>query len=85
MKKLIFISVVLFFSFACTDAQKAKRKGYGSEYKIEMINCDGSVNRSWISTGKVRSEQHSDGYYFLDKNTGVLTEVSGRLIITQLQ
>ena len=84
MKKLIFISFILFFAFSCSDAQKAKRKGRGSEFRIEMLNCDGTVTRSWISTGKVRSEQKSDGYYFMDKATGLLVEVTGNIIITQI-
>ena len=84
MKKLIFISFILFFAFSCSDAQKAKRKGRGSEFRIEMLNCDGTVARSWISSGKVRSEQRSDGYYFMDKTTGLLIEVTGNIIITQI-
>ena len=84
MKKLIFISFILFFAFSCSDAQKARREGRGSEFRIEMLNCDGAVARSWISTGKVRSEQNSDGYYFMDKATGLLVEVTGSIIITQI-
>ena len=84
MKKLLFISFILFFAFSCSDAQKAKRLGRGSEFRIEMLNCDGTVARSWISTGKVRSEQKSDGYYFMDKATGLLVEVTGNIIITQI-
>ena len=84
MKKLIFISFILFFAFSCSDAQKARREGRGSEFRIEMLNCDGAVARSWISTGKVRSEQNSDGYYFMDKATGLLVEVTGNIIITQI-
>ena len=84
MKKLLFISFILFFAFSCSDAQKAKREGRGSEFRIEMLNCDGSVARSWISTGIVRSEQNSDGSYFKDKATGLLVEVTGSIIITQI-
>ena len=84
MKKLIFISFILFFAFSCSDAQKAKRKGRGSEFRIEMLNCDGAVARTWISRGKARSEQNSDGYYFMDKSTGLLVEVAGDIIITQI-
>jgi hypothetical protein len=84
MKKLLFISFILFFAFSCSDAQKARREGRGSEFRIEMLNCDGAVARSWISTGKVRSEQNSDGYYFMDKATGLLVEVTGSIIITQI-
>jgi len=54
------------------------------EFKIEMVNCDGSISHTWISLGKVLSEANSDGYYFYDKGTGKLIEVTGRLIITKL-
>ena len=84
MKKLLLLSFILFFAFSCSDAQKAKREGLGSEFRIEMLNCDGAVARSWISTGKARSEQNSDGYYFMDKATGLLVEVIGNIIITQI-
>ena len=84
MKKLIFISFILFFAFSCSDAQKAKRLGRGSEFRIEMLNCDGTVARSWISTGKVQSGQNSEGYYFMDKATGLLVEVTGSIIISQI-
>ena len=84
MKKLIFISLTILFCFSCSDAQKAKKFGRGSEFRIEMLNCDGTVARSWISPGKVRSEKNSDGYYFMDKTTGLLTEVTGNIIITQI-
>ena len=84
MKKLLLLSFILFFAFSCSDAQKARREGRGSEFRIEMLNCDGAVARSWISTGKVRSEQNSDGYYFMDKATSLLVEVTGSIIITQI-
>ena len=84
MKKLIFISFILFFAFSCSDAQKAKRLGRGSEFRIEMLNCDGAVARSWISTGKVQSGASTEGYYFIDKATGLLVEVKGSIIITQI-
>lgn len=78
----LFLAVVM-GSTSCTDAQRAKVGGLGDEFKVEMINCDGSVARSWISSGKVSSEANSDGYYFKDKKTGKLIEVTGRLVITK--
>ena len=84
MKKLILLSFILFFTFSCSDAKKARIKGRGSEFTIEMLNCDGTVARSWISTGKAKSERNSDGYYFMDKATGLLVEVTGNIIITQI-
>ena len=84
MKKLLIISFILLFTFSCSDAKKARIKGSGSEFTIEMLNCDGTVARSWISTGKARSGRNSEGYYFMDKATGLLVEVAGSIIITQI-
>lgn len=74
--------VIIYFS-SCTDAKRAKIGGFGDEFRVEMINCDGSVARTWISSGKVLSEANSDGYYFNDKSTDNLIEVTGRLVITR--
>ncbi|BBI90480.1 hypothetical protein HYO65_gp088 [Tenacibaculum phage PTm1] len=68
---------------SCTDATRAKWGGYGSEFKVELVNCDGTITHSWISSGKVLSEQSSDGYYFNDKETGRIIEVTGTLIISK--
>mgnify|MGYP006866081902 FL=1 len=78
----LFLAVVM-GSTSCTDASRAKLGGYGDEFKVEMLNCDGTVARTWISSGKVKSEANSDGYYFNDKDTGKLIEVTGRLVITK--
>ena len=84
MKKLFFIALLLVLTLSCTDSQQAKIGGFGDNFKVELVNCDGSVTHSWISTGKVLSEETSDGYYFLDSESGELIEVSGTLIITRL-
>lgn len=81
---LLFILVIFGLS-ACTDASRAKIGGLGSKFKVELIGCDGTVVREWTSTGKVKSEEASDGYYFMDENSGKLIEVTGNLIITKLQ
>ena len=84
MKRLLFISLTILFCFSCSDAQKAKKFGRGSEFRIEMLNCDGTVARSWISTGKVRHLKNRGGFFFKDKATGLLVEVTGSIIITQI-
>jgi len=81
---IVVLFIVIFIgSTSCTDATKAKFGGLSNEFKVEMINCDGTVAREWISTGKVQSEADSDGYYFMDKATGKLIEVTGRMVITK--
>lgn len=79
---VLFIAIVM-GSTSCTDAEKAKWDGLGDEFKVELINCDGSVARTWISSGKVEKEYKSDGYFFMDKETGKLIEVNGTLVITK--
>ncbi len=83
MKKLLVIISLLAFA-SCTDAERAKRASFGASFKIELVNCNGTVTKSWISSGKVLSEAASDGYYFNDQKTGNLIEVTGTLIITEL-
>ncbi len=68
----------------CTDAEKAKYGGYDKPYRVEVLS-GGQVVRTYTTTGKVLSEEHSDGYYFTDAATGELVELSGQVIITQLR
>ena len=68
----------------CTDAQRAKIGGYGSPHHVELYS-GGQKVREWVSSGKVDSEQESDGYYFNDMSTGKLIEVSGDVVITKLK
>jgi hypothetical protein len=84
MRKLLLGSALLFSVLSCTDAQQAKIGGYGDRFKVEMLNCDGTITHSWISSGKVSNSENSDGYYFNDEKTGTLIEVSGNVIITRL-
>ena len=85
MKKVLFILALGLSSTlnSCTDATMSKLGGYGDSFKIELVNCDGSITHSWISSGKVLSEANSDGYYFNEKGTDILIEVTGTLIITK--
>lgn len=78
---LVAISFVLLSS--CTDSKREKLFNYGNEFKVEMYSGNKLV-RSWISTGKVSSEKGSDGYYFKDKSTGKLVEVTGDIVITNV-
>ena len=84
MKKLLFSFIIVIILNSCTDASKAKFGGLGDEFKISLVNCDGSITHSWTSTGKIQSEKESDGYYFMDKKTKKLVEVSGSVIITKI-
>ena len=84
MKK-VFLLLTIPFAMSCTNSGMARLGGFGSDFKIELINCDGSIAKTYVSSGKVRSEKNSDGYYFLDKKNNVLVELTGNLIITQIK
>ena len=66
---------------SCTDASMSKIGGYGDTFTIKVLGPDTVI--TYHSTGKVISEEKSDGYYFTDKATGKLIEVSGTVIIEQ--
>lgn len=51
--------------------------------KLQEERCDGTPIKTWTSSGKVLSEESTDGYYFKDKETGALIEVTGNLVITK--
>jgi hypothetical protein len=85
MKKLItlitLITIAGLFT-SCTNAERSKLMGYGGNFKVEMYS-GGQKVREWISSGKVLSEDGSNGYYFTELTTGKLIEVDGDIVITK--
>jgi len=83
MKKLLFtlllLSSVLFTS--CTDATWDKTFALTKPHTIQMYS-GGKLVRTWHSTGKVKTEESSDGYYFRDVETKQLIRVSGDVVIS---
>lgn len=77
----LFISSLI---FGCTDAKKARLDGYGNDFKVELIDCEGNTTRTWTSSGAVSKESNASGFYFLDKDTQKLVRVMGTLVVTQL-
>lgn len=75
----LLICTSLFF-MGCTDATISQFGALGSKHKIELYS-GGQLVREWTSTGKVLTEEHSDGYYFTDTATNRLVRVSGDLVI----
>lgn len=82
MKKIFLLVTLLVTLVSCRDSGTAQLFALGDDCKIELINADGSITHSWISSGKVATEEGSDGYYFMDKATGKLVRVTGNVIIT---
>jgi len=88
MKKTNFYVLVFFLVLtimammvSCTDATMSKLGGYGDTFTVKVLGPDTII--TYHSTGKVISEEHSDGYYFTNRETGKLIEVSGNVIIEQ--
>lgn len=78
---LIVIAVCFVLSLpSCTDAEWDRYAALGDEHHITLYS-GGIAVRSWTSTGKVKTEANSDGYYFRDKDTQRLVWVTSDLVI----
>ena len=65
---------------ACTDAQIAARKALGEAGHITCYS-GGQVIYDGDSTGKILTEEQSDGWFFMDSKTQRLVRVSGDCLI----
>lgn len=81
MKKIMLIVAVSLLVFNCTDAKRSKLFAFGDSAHVKCYS-GGQVIYDGYSTGKILSEESSDGYYFRDKETDLLMEVSGNCVIT---
>ena len=66
-------------SGACTDARMAKLKQFGSPQEITCYSGGQQIYHGF-STGKVTSEENSDGYVFQERDTNRLIEISADCI-----
>jgi len=83
MKKLIIISVCLFLS-GCSFLNVAKDKLTKFTMKDANIKCysGSSLIYSGKSKGPVINEEKTDGYFFIDAETGEYMEVSANCIFS---
>ena len=77
---IIVITIITVFD-SCKDSDLSQFKALSKPHLITLYSCNGSVIKQWESTGSVSNETNSDGWYFKDKETGKLIEVTGTLII----
>ena len=84
MKKVLVGIVVIIGLSSCTDATVSQFGGLGDKHTVELYS-GGKLVRTWVSTGKVVSSEHSDGYYFRDQQCDCNIEVSGDLVITRIK
>jgi len=80
MKKFLLICVL--GTVGCTDATFSKVTSYNTTFKISLFS-GGQLVREYHSTGRVESEEHTDGWFFVNKETGKLVRVSGTISIEQ--
>lgn len=84
-KKLVVIlglGVVLLLAAGCTDAEVAKNNAYGSQFVVTLYS-GGKPARVWVSTGRVETEEKSDGWYFRDSRSRKLVRVSGAVTVEE--
>ena len=79
---LLIISTLMLIT-SCTDAWMGKITSLGSKASVKCYSGNLLIYEG-VSTGKVKSSEQSDGYYFVDSADGKLKEVSGNCIITYL-
>lgn len=75
---MLFVSASI---WGCTDATRSKIGGLGQEFTVKVLGPDTII--TYHSSGKVVNESNTDGYYFNEKETGKLIEVSGTIIIEE--
>lgn len=81
MKKIITVCLlVALSSVSCTDAEKSQFTSLGSSGHIKCYS-GGQLIYEGDSTGKIASEDQSDGWFFRDKRTDKLVRVSGDCLI----
>jgi len=71
---------VLFTLLACSDTEIASFKAIGDPGHITCYS-GGQVIYDGDSTGKIATEQGSDGWLFMDAKTKRLVRISGDCII----
>lgn len=77
MKKLIICSLLL---AACTDANIGKFKALGTSGHVRCYSGN-TIIYDGDSTGKIMNSKQSDGYFFIDRVTNKMVEVSGNCVI----
>ena len=82
MKKVIGVAFLaaLMGIGGCTDATQAKIGAIGEAHRV-ILYSGGKQVASWETTGMVRNETDSDGFYFNEKETNALVRVTGDVVI----
>ena len=78
---MIMVMAMSLVLFSCKDASIAQWNAQGKQHIITMFGCDGKIIAQWTSTGSVKNEAQSDGWYFEDAATGKLVEITGNIVV----
>lgn len=78
--KIAILTLLTLTAAACTDAEMSKFGALGTPGHITCYS-GGQVIYEGTSTGKISTEQHSDGWYLKDAKTGKLVRASGDCVI----
>lgn len=65
------------------STQMAEFDAIGNDHKVELYS-GGQLIKEYMSKGKPKSPTNSDGYLFMNKETGNLVEVSGTVVMESL-
>jgi hypothetical protein len=76
----ILLSSIILLVIGCTDAKRSQLFSYGDPAEI-ICYSGGQVIYKGHSSGKVLTEEQSDGWFFKDAETGQLIRVSGDCVI----
>lgn len=77
MKYFIFALALL---AGCTDATLSQLSSVGTSGEVTCYSGGKEIYRG-VSTGKISSEQGSDGWFFREQGTNKLIRVSGDCVI----
>lgn len=66
----------------CTKAERSQVLGFGKDYAVSVYS-GGEKVREFTSSGKVLTEEKSDGWFFTNKETGKLVRISGTVIVEE--
>lgn len=79
MNRSMVCVVLLVLLAGCKDATRAQIYAQGKGHIVTLYS-GGKAVRTWHSTGSPKNEEHSDGWYFEDRDTKKLVEVTGTVV-----
>jgi len=83
MKKTIITALAVSFLVGCSDAVLDRNFTYGVSFRVTLWS-GGQPVKTYISTGRVETEEGSDGWFFKDKQTGGFVRVSGTVTVEEI-